>query len=130
MDIWDGEDAPAIYHGRTLTSKVPLADVARAIARYAFVASPYPIIISAEVHCSLKQQDQAAEIMKREFGDMLVMNTLDGEETIENLPSPERLKHRILLKVSVYMFSWKIVESFFFSFLTVGNILDRRRTCM
>lgn len=37
--------------------------------------------------------------MKREFGDTLVTATLDGEETIEALPSPEQLKHRILLKV-------------------------------
>lgn len=101
MDIWDGEDAPAIYHGRTLTSKVPLVDVTRAIARYAFVASPYPIVISAEIHCSLKQQDMAAEIMQREFGEALVTSTLDGEDVIEQLPSPERLKGRILLKVCI-----------------------------
>lgn len=31
---------------------------------------------------------------------MLVKSTLDGEQTIEQLPSPERLKGRILLKVS------------------------------
>lgn len=99
VDIWDGEEEPAIYHGRTLTSKVSLTDVARAISRYAFVASPYPIIISAEIHCSLKQQDQAAEIIRREFGDALVTSTVDGEVTIEALPSPERLKRRILFKV-------------------------------
>lgn len=72
VDIWDGENEPAIYHGRTLTTKVSLSDVAKAIARYAFVASPYPLIISAEIHCSLKQQDMAAEIMQRydlAFGD-------------------------------------------------------------
>lgn len=100
VDIWDGEDEPVIYHGRTLTTKVSLTDVARAISRYAFVASPYPIIISAEIHCNIKQQDQVAEIMRREFGDALVTSTLDGENVIEALPSPERLKHRILLKVS------------------------------
>lgn len=99
VDIWDGEDEPVIYHGRTLTSKVSLANVARAISRYAFVASPYPIIISAEIRCNIKQQDQAADIMRREFGNALVTSTLDGEDVIEALPSPERLKHRILLKV-------------------------------
>ncbi|KAF8310416.1 PLC-like phosphodiesterase [Clavulina sp. PMI_390] len=98
IDIWDGDDAPVICHGRTLTTKVSLTDVARAIARYAFVASPYPLIISAEIHCSVKQQDMAAEIMKREFGDMLITKTLDGADTIDVLPSPEMLKGRILLK--------------------------------
>jgi phosphatidylinositol phospholipase C delta len=103
VDIWDGEDEPAIYHGHTLTSKVSLTDVARAISRYAFVASPYPVIISAEIHCGLKQQDQAAEIMRRVFGDALVTSTVDGEVIIEALPSPERLKHRILFKVGCYL---------------------------
>lgn len=103
VDIWDGDDSPVIYHGRTLTSKVPLASVCQAIYRYAFVASPYPIIISAEVHCNLRQQDMAADIMKREFGDTLITEPLAGdaeaEGGIKELPSPERLKGKILLKV-------------------------------
>ena len=41
----------------------------------------------------------AAEVMKREFGEALVTSPIDDEETIEELPSPERLKYRILLKV-------------------------------
>ena len=104
VDIWDGEDGPVIFHGHTLTSKIPLADVARAIAKYAFVASPYPVVISAEIHCNLEQQDMAAEVMKREFGEALVTSPVDGEEDIQGLPSPERLKHRILLKVPVMHF--------------------------
>lgn len=101
MDIWDGDDGPAIFHGHTLTSKIPLADVARAIAKYAFVASPYPVIISAEIHCNVEQQHMVAEVMKREFGEALVTSPIDDEETFEELPSPERLKYRILLKVPV-----------------------------
>jgi phosphatidylinositol phospholipase C delta len=89
-----------IFHGKTLTSKVPLREVCLAIKRYAFVASPYPIIISAEVHCSLPQQDLMAKIMKEVFGEILMSAPIDGRPKIPALPSPEDLKGRILLKVS------------------------------
>jgi phosphatidylinositol phospholipase C delta len=69
-----------------------------AIAKYGFVASPYPIIISAEIHCSLPFQDLIAEIMCEVFGDRLVSAPPGERQKIERLPSPEELKGRILLK--------------------------------
>ena len=98
MDIYDGDNEPVIYHGKTFTSKVPLRDICQAIAKYAFVASPYPIIISAEVHCSLPQQDLIARIMRESFGDSLVQAPVDNRPKIEQLPSPEDLKGKVLLK--------------------------------
>jgi phosphatidylinositol phospholipase C, delta len=98
VDIYDGEVEPVIYHGKTLTSKVPLRDICEAIHKYAFVASPYPIIISAEVHCSLTQQDRVARIMHDVFGDALVSAPPEGRPSISRLPSPEDLKGRVLLK--------------------------------
>lgn len=99
VDIYDGEEEPVITHGGTLTSKISLRVICDAIAKYAFVASPYPIIISAEVHCGLPQQDMIASIMKSSFGEMLVDSPISDEKEILALPSPEQLKHRILLKV-------------------------------
>lgn len=87
-----------IFHGKTLTSKVSLREVCIAIAKYAFLVSPYPIIISAEVHCGLAQQDMIAEIMKETFGDALVTKRLEERSDTEPLPSPEKLKRRVLLK--------------------------------
>ncbi|EJD01915.1 PLC-like phosphodiesterase [Fomitiporia mediterranea MF3/22] len=98
IDIYDGEYEPVIYHGKTLTSRVPLRDICQAIAKYAFVASPYPVIISAEVHCSLVQQDLVASIMRTVFGDTLVSAPPSGRPAITELPSPEELRGRILLK--------------------------------
>ena len=103
VDIYDGDDGePMITHGGTLTSKTAVRDVATAIAKYAFVSSPYPIIISAEVHCSIPQQKRLAEIFAHTFGATLVVAPVDeahkeGDE-IKRLPSPEQLKGRILLK--------------------------------
>lgn len=99
MDIYDGDKEPTIYHGRTFTSKVSLRDACKAIAKYAFVTSPYPIIISAEVHCGMTQQVMIANIMREEFGDALVTAPVNGRPKIEALPSPEDLKGRVLLKV-------------------------------
>ncbi|THH08231.1 hypothetical protein EW145_g2843 [Phellinidium pouzarii] len=98
IDIYDGEVEPVIYHGKTLTSKVPLRDICQAIAKYAFVASPYPVIISAEVHCSVTQQDLIASIMHEEFGSALVSAPVDGRPHITELPSPENLRGRVLIK--------------------------------
>ena len=98
VDIYDGDCEPVIYHGRTLTSKVPVREVCEAIMKYGFVTSPYPIIISAEVHCGLTQQDMLASIMKSVFGDALVSAPVDGRPKLHVLPSPEDLKGRVLLK--------------------------------
>jgi phosphatidylinositol phospholipase C delta len=99
VDIFDGDREPVVYHGKTFTTKVPLRKACEAIAKYAFVVSPYPIIISAEVHCGIPQQDMIASIMLEVFGDSLVSAPVQGRPRITVLPSPEDLKGRILLKV-------------------------------
>ena len=93
-----------VYHGNTLTSKVSLRDICQSMAKYAFVASPYPIIISAEVHCGLEQQDKIVDIMTEVFGDSLVQAPVDGRPQIQALPSPEDLKYTFLVKVSFFFF--------------------------
>lgn len=102
VDVWDGDLLePIIYHGRTLTSKIPVSDALKAIAKYAFVASPYPVILSLEVHCDQPQQDVLAQLLQTCLGPALVDGRLNPDEdgTIEQLPSPEELKYRILVKV-------------------------------
>lgn len=101
VDVFDGDDEPMIFHGKTLTTKVSLREVCEAIMKYGFVASQYPIIISAEIHCCIEQQDKVADIMIEVFGDTLVRRR-DDEPVVEikTLPSPEALKHKVLLKVS------------------------------
>ncbi len=63
LDVWDGDDGwPVVYHGRTLTSKVPLKAVVEVINESAFATSPYPVILSIENRCSLQQQVKMAQI--------------------------------------------------------------------
>lgn len=103
VDIYDGDEEPVIFHGNTLTSKVALRDICHAIAKYAFVTSPYAVIISAEVHCGLAQQDIMVKIMTEIFGDALISAPIDGRPKISVLPSPEELKMKFLVKVSVFV---------------------------
>lgn len=105
MDIYDGEHEPVVFHGKTLTTKVSVREVCEAVMKYAFVTSPYPIIISAEIHCSVSQQQLLASIMHEVFGEALVSAPLPGKPLSGPLPSPEDLKGRILLKVGV-LFRW------------------------
>ena len=74
VDIYDGDIEPVVYHGRTFTGRVAVREVCQAIAKYAFVVSPYPIVISAEIHCGLAQQDLLAKIFRDVFGDANPIN--------------------------------------------------------
>lgn len=98
LDCWDGDSGePVIYHGRTLTSKLLVSEALKAISKYAFAATPYPLILSLEVHCLPAQQDRLAELLKLHLGDALVHQRLDGVDT-GVLPSPQQLMYRILIK--------------------------------
>lgn len=98
IDCWDGEDGrPLVTHGRTMTTKILFSDCVSVIAKYAFHSSPYPLIISLEVHCNPEQQETMVDLMKKHFGDMLVLQPITNNTT--SLPSPEELKNKILIKV-------------------------------
>ncbi|XP_005220911.1 1-phosphatidylinositol 4,5-bisphosphate phosphodiesterase delta-3 isoform X1 [Bos taurus] len=98
LDCWEGPGGePVIYHGHTLTSKILFRDVIQAVREHAFTVSPYPVILSLENHCGLEQQAAMARHLHTILGDMLVTQTLDSQNP-EELPSPERLKGRVLVK--------------------------------
>ncbi|XP_055327577.1 1-phosphatidylinositol 4,5-bisphosphate phosphodiesterase epsilon-1-like [Paramacrobiotus metropolitanus] len=103
LDCWDGEGGlPVVYHGRTLTTKVPLKKIVEEINRTAFVTSDYPVILSIENHCSLVQQRKVAEIFEEIFADKLFRNYLPDKTYFPTsdcpFPSPAQLKHKILIK--------------------------------
>uniref|UniRef100_A0A4W4G6D1 Phosphoinositide phospholipase C n=1 Tax=Electrophorus electricus TaxID=8005 RepID=A0A4W4G6D1_ELEEL len=97
LDCWDGDKEPVICHGHTLTSKVPFREVVETIAEYAFKASPYPLILSLENHCSLEQQAVMAQQLRSILGDKLLTKPL-SDQTCESLPSPEDLRGKVLVK--------------------------------
>ncbi|XP_018532999.1 1-phosphatidylinositol 4,5-bisphosphate phosphodiesterase delta-1 isoform X1 [Lates calcarifer] len=98
LDCWDGDDdEPVIYHGYTFTSKILFKDTIKAIKEYAFKTSDYPVILSLENHCSVKQQEVMAHHMSTILGSALITAPLgDGMPT--EFPSPEELKGKFLIK--------------------------------
>jgi len=76
VDCWDGPDGkPLIFHGRTLTSKIRFIDVILTIKEHAFVTSEFPVILSIENHCSVKQQQYMAAAFKEVFGGNYYLTT-------------------------------------------------------
>lgn len=99
VDCWDGPDnQPIVTHGKTLTTQILFREAISAINKYAFVKSQYPLWVSLEVHCNPTQQEIMTNIMKEIFGERLVTEKLPGFES--QLPTPEQLKGRILIKCS------------------------------
>ncbi|RIB10764.1 PLC-like phosphodiesterase [Gigaspora rosea] len=96
IDCWDGSDGPIVTHGHTLVSKIKFQDVISAIRAYAFKTSPYPLILSFEVHCCIEQQNQMALILRNTLGDYLVTKFVSENET--ELPSPASLLYKIIVK--------------------------------
>lgn len=96
LDMWNGEGGePIVYHGHTLTSKILFSDILRVIKYHGFITSPYPVILSLENHCSKAVQDRVAYHLETILGDMVVRCT---NAHMDALPSPESLKHKVLVK--------------------------------
>lgn len=96
LDMWPNSDKDdiLILHGRTLTSPVTLVKCLKSIKEYAFVKSPYPVIITLEDHLTPELQAKVAEMATEIFGDTLYFPT---EECLAEFPSPESLKNRIII---------------------------------
>lgn len=99
LDCWDGpRGEPIVYHGYTRTSRIAFEDCIKTIKEYAFTASPYPVILSLEVHTSVEQQDRMAEIMEQHLGDLLFKPPWGANEKPTFTFSPNNLKRKILVK--------------------------------
>ncbi|XP_053554996.1 inactive phospholipase C-like protein 2 isoform X2 [Bombina bombina] len=95
--VWDGPDnEPLIYLGLSMLSQVTFRSVISVIDKYAFETSEYPLILCLVVHCSVRQQHQIVQCLKKILGDKLYKDPPNAEEIY--LPSPEQLKGKILIK--------------------------------
>lgn len=104
LDCWDGDDGlPIIYHGHTRTSKITFEAAIRTIDETAFVISPYPVILSLEIHTSEEQQRVMAVMMREIFGEKLLMipshefASYTGAMGAQKF-TPDKLRHKILVK--------------------------------
>ncbi|KAL8089530.1 hypothetical protein AgCh_039125 [Apium graveolens] len=98
LDIWPDSSsrrsAICVKHGWTLTTPVEFLTCLRSIKEHAFATSPYPVVITLEDHLTPDLQAKAAQMLTETFGDVLYCSDLDD---IKKLPSPEKLKHRVII---------------------------------
>uniref|UniRef100_A0A915Q3D7 1-phosphatidylinositol 4,5-bisphosphate phosphodiesterase n=1 Tax=Setaria digitata TaxID=48799 RepID=A0A915Q3D7_9BILA len=91
LDCWDGSGGePVITHGPSqLTRVTPVLfkDVIIAIAETAFLVSEFPVILSLENHCSVKQQKKIALYCREIFGNFLLTEPLGSYPSLNALPS-------------------------------------------
>jgi phosphatidylinositol phospholipase C, delta len=80
-------------------SSIKFQDVISVISKFAFIVTPYPLILSMEIHCGPDQQMKMASIFRETLGNELLLENLEGMDS--KLPSPEDLKYKILLKVNI-----------------------------
>ena len=96
LDCWDDIFAqiPVVYHGYTLTSKIPFQQIITAVKFY-IENNPFglPIILSLENHCSPMYQRTVALILNTTLGDMLYV---PGDCQV--LPSPNALVGKVVIK--------------------------------
>jgi len=62
------------------------------------IVDSYPLLLSIESHCSIKQQQTMAYYMRQVFGNKLSVDPVDMN--LRYLPSPEDLRRKILIKVT------------------------------
>lgn len=91
-----GAVEPRVLHGYTLTKEVSFRDVCVAIRDSAFAVTDLPLVVSLEVHCSAQQQAIMLSIMKEVWHGLLVPEPAAGAT---ELPSPDQLRKKILIKV-------------------------------
>ncbi|EYU22354.1 hypothetical protein MIMGU_mgv1a001900mg [Erythranthe guttata] len=96
LDLWPNptKDNVHVLHGRTLTAPVTLSKCLKSIREHAFVSSPYPVIVTLEDHLTPDLQAKVAAMVMQIFGDMLYC---PDPECSKEFPSPEALKHKIIL---------------------------------
>ncbi|KAJ3680874.1 hypothetical protein LUZ60_015363 [Juncus effusus] len=96
LDMWPNstKDNVEILHGRTLCSPVGMLTCLQSIKKYAFEASPYPLIITLEDHLTPDLQTKVAHMIKETFGDLLFVPT---DEPMKEFPSPNELQKRIII---------------------------------
>lgn len=105
LDCWDGKKASKtggvlrvdVFHGHTFTSKISFLSIVVLVNNY-LISNPdsYPVILSLENHCSTPYQDRMAEILRDTLGKKLYIPTAESRKT--EMPSPENLKGRVLIK--------------------------------
>ena len=100
LDCWDSPSGvPMVKHGHALpTAPIKLSSALTAVKLNAFVASPYPVILTIENHCNKKLQSIQAKMFRDILGDRLYVLNEGCSDGFNVFPSPKDLLGRILVR--------------------------------
>lgn len=102
IDCWDGPNKePIVTHGHTMTNHILFQQVVCALRDHGFKNSPYPLILSLEMHCSDEQVCRIGQILEETFGDMLLQHPPTGHYG-EKLVSPHAARNKVLVKAKLH----------------------------
>ncbi|KAI8893423.1 PLC-like phosphodiesterase [Globomyces pollinis-pini] len=98
IDCWDVEanGEPMVFHAHSISKKISLRGVVEAIKKTAFVTSPFPVILSLELHCSPKGQEKMAAIFVEVLGDLLLQKPLPNQQN--QIPNLSDLQYKVIIK--------------------------------
>ncbi|CAI5760286.1 unnamed protein product [Candida verbasci] len=103
IDIWNGDNSeeinnsePNVNHGRTFSKSISFANVINTIKKFAFITTPYPLILSLEVHCTPQNQIKVVNTLKDILKDKMIIAPINDDSS---LPSPSQLKNKFIIKV-------------------------------
>lgn len=84
----------------TLHEAIPFRTVCATIRESAFPPdNDLPVIISLELHANASQQEKMVQIMKEEWGSLLLDEPLPGYDPLTTQPPLRELRRKILIKV-------------------------------
>jgi hypothetical protein len=106
LDAWDGaspEAGPIVNHGHTVCKPTSFRACVEAVKEGAFIASPYPVIITIENHCSPPFQAQQRDILTSVLGDSLYLwpggpNPGDWAKGPDEWASPKDLLNKVVIR--------------------------------
>ncbi|KAH9260694.1 hypothetical protein BASA81_001161 [Batrachochytrium salamandrivorans] len=110
LDVWDGKLGPIVTHGHTMCRPTTFELCIKAVEETAFVASPYPVILTIENHCTQNHQEMMATILHTVLGDKLFkfhnQEEKQGREILGDLllrgplewMSPFQLQNKVIIR--------------------------------
>eukprot|EP01124_Arcella_intermedia_P007747 TRINITY_DN14796_c0_g1_i3.p1 TRINITY_DN14796_c0_g1~~TRINITY_DN14796_c0_g1_i3.p1 ORF type:complete len:1139 (-),score=320.72 TRINITY_DN14796_c0_g1_i3:41-3457(-) len=101
LDIWSLNGELVVYHGYTLTKKVPLFDCLKAIEASAFIVSSLPVILSFELHIAKTDSHKLVTMLESVFMDKLQATDKLPYQGNPDEITPYNLRNKILIKTSV-----------------------------
>ena len=100
--VQDGQLIPFVAHANNFVSvsnKIRLDKVLEVIEKHAFATSEFPVILSLDISCDKENQQAMSVLFKGILGNKLLTERVSSTE--KELPSPEQLKGKIILKAKV-----------------------------